>query len=186
MPDEHLSDREALDYLFTVAYEELRRLAAAVKKGDESATLNPTALVNEAWVRLQASKKIHFENLLHFKRIAARAMRQILIEAARRRLAQKRSGESIAMMLPLDHVPSESSKDTSLEDVLSLEVALQELESLNERQATIVEARFYGGMEFPELIETFGLSESTLMRDWRMARSWLASRIRGAKELPRA
>lgn len=186
MPDEQPPDRETLDYLFTVAYEELRRLAASVKRGDEAATLNPTALVNEAWIRLQGSTKLHFESLLHFKRIAARAMRQVLIEAARRRLAQKRGGESIAMMLPLEQVRSEALQDTRFEDVLSLEVALQELENLNHRQATIVEARFYGGMEFPELMEAFGLSESTLMRDWRMARSWLAYRIRGAEELPRA
>jgi RNA polymerase sigma factor (TIGR02999 family) len=185
MPDGQFPDRGSLDYLFTVAYEELRRLAAAVKKGDAAVTLNPTALVNEAWVRLQSSKKLHFENLLHFKRIAARAMRQILIEAARRRLARKRGGENLAVMLPLEQVRSEAPQNTRFEDILSLEVALQELESLNERQATIVEARFFGGMEFGELMEAFGLSESTLMRDWRMARSWLAYRMRGAGELPR-
>lgn len=179
MPDERLSERDMLDYLFTVAYEELRRLAASVKSAGDSATLNPTALVNEAWIRLQGSKQVPYENVLHFKRIAARAMRQILIEAARRRLARKRGGDKVTVVLPLDEVRSEALRETQFEDVLSLEVALQELEGLNERQAHIVEARFYGGMEFPELMEAFGLSESTLMRDWRMARSWLACRIRG-------
>src|SRR5262247_2086276 len=86
-------DRHALDQLFSMTYEELRRLASKVKQGDPSATLNPTALVNEAWVKLASSPRFEYTSKLHFKRIAARAMRQILVEAARRRSANKRGGE---------------------------------------------------------------------------------------------
>src|ERR1700733_11514707 len=83
--------RAELDYLFSVTYEELRRLASTVRRGDPSATLNPTALVNEAWLKL-ASSHLATTSKLHFKRIAARAMRQVLVEAARRRNADKRGG----------------------------------------------------------------------------------------------
>jgi ECF sigma factor len=84
------SDRQALDYLFSATYEELRRLASAVRRYDPSATLNPTALANEAWIKMAKSPEIAVSSQLHFKRIAARAMRQILVEAARRRSAASR------------------------------------------------------------------------------------------------
>src|SRR6202008_4758452 len=84
--------REALDQLFSATYEELRRLASSVRRGDPSATLSPTALVNEAWLKMAGSPQIGAPSRLHFKRIAARAMRQLLVEAARRRNADKRGG----------------------------------------------------------------------------------------------
>src|SRR5882762_983617 len=86
------ADRQALDQLFSVTYEELRRLASSVRRGDPSATLSPTALVNEAWLKLADSRQLATTSKLHFKRIAARAMRQLLVEAARRRHAGKRGG----------------------------------------------------------------------------------------------
>ena len=85
-------ERADLDYLFSVTYEELRRLASTVRRGDPSATLNPTALVNEAWLKLAGYPQASNTSRLHFKRIAARAMRQVLVEAARRRNAGKRGG----------------------------------------------------------------------------------------------
>src|SRR5579863_10276096 len=85
-------ERAELDYLFSITYEELRRLASTVRRGDPSATLNPTALVNEAWLKLANYPKVSNTSRLHFKRIAARAMRQVLVEAARRRNADKRGG----------------------------------------------------------------------------------------------
>ena len=91
-------DRRTLDHLFSVTYEELRRLASTVKRGDPSATLNPTALVNEAWVKLAQSPRFAATSPLYFKRIAARAMRQVLVEAARRRHADKRGGPGAAMV----------------------------------------------------------------------------------------
>lgn len=169
-----------LDYLFSVTYEELRRLAASVKQGDRSATLNPTALVNEAWMRLRGAPGLDVESPLHFKRIAARAMRQILVEAARRRQAQKRGGEGVAQLVPLDTAQERDSPSApDAEEVLALEEALNELESLDARQAHMVEARFFGGLEVTELMELFRVSEATVMRDWRMARAWLAQRMRG-------
>lgn len=167
------------DEIFSVAYAELRRLAAAVKRGDGSATLNPTALVNEAWLRLRASSFPDLESPAHFKRIAARAMRQILVEAARRREAQKRGGDSGAESVSLEAASVVSSPAVlGPEDVLALEQALAELEELDPRQARIVEARFFAGLEVSELVQIFGISEATVMRDWRMARAWLAHRMK--------
>jgi RNA polymerase sigma factor (TIGR02999 family) len=185
MENEESLTPHQLDELFSIAYEELRRLAAAVKQGDHSATLNPTALVNEAWMRLRNSPGLVAETPLHFKRVAARAMRQILIEAARRRQAQKRGGEGLAILTGLDdaggavstHVPG-------AEEVLALEQALHELEQLAPRQARLVEARFFGGLEVSELMELFQVSEATVTRDWRMARAWLAHRIKGSSPTP--
>ncbi|MCC6293359.1 MAG: sigma-70 family RNA polymerase sigma factor [Bryobacterales bacterium] len=169
-----------LDYLFSVTYEELRRLAASVKQGDQSATLNPTALVNEAWMRLRGAPGLDVESPLHFKRIAARAMRQILVEAARRRQAQKRGGEGVARLLPLEEAAAHGAASApDAEEVLALEAALNELETLDARQAHMVEARFFGGLEVAELMELFRVSEATVMRDWRMARAWLAQRMKG-------
>src|SRR5579862_8480117 len=92
------SARQDLDHLFSETYEELRRLASSVRRGDPSATLNPTALVNEAWIKLSHSPDIAASSRLHFKRIAARAMRQVLVEAARRRHARKRGGPDGVMV----------------------------------------------------------------------------------------
>jgi RNA polymerase sigma-70 factor, ECF subfamily len=168
-----------LDDLFSIAYEELRRLAATLKRGDESATLNPTALVNEAWLRLRGSAGFEAESRLHFKRIAARAMRQILVEAARRRHAQKRGGDGFALLVGLDEARDMASGNVpGADDVLALEEALMELERLDGRQAQLVEARFFAGLDVNDLVELFQVSEATVMRDWRMARAWLAHRMR--------
>lgn len=171
-----------MDYLFSVTYEELRRLAAVVKRGDQSATLNPTALVNEAWMRLRSAPGLEVASLLHFKRVAARAMRQILVEAARRRQAQKRGGDGLARLVALEEVGGEAAaRMPETEELLALEEALGELERLDARQAQLVEARFFGGLEVGELTELFGVSEATIMRDWRVARAWLAERMRGGR-----
>src|SRR5689334_4468451 len=95
-------DRGALDDLFSVTYEELRRLASTVKRNDRSQTLNPTALVNEAWLKLAGNARFSTTSPLHFKRIAARAMRQVLVEAARRRNAAKRGGDRETIFVTLD------------------------------------------------------------------------------------
>src|SRR5580704_14483548 len=129
--------RRELDDLFSVTYEELRRLASTVRRGDPSATLSPTALVNEAWLKLAASPRFAATSRLHFKRIAARAMRQVLIEAARRRNARKRGGQAIFVDVDI------AAAETALggEELLALEDALQELERLEPRQALLVESR---------------------------------------------
>ena len=163
-----------VDHLFSVAYEELRRLAATVRRGDPSETLNPTALVNEAYLKLAEGAGVTPASRLHFKRIAARAMRQVLVEAARRRKALKRGGDRTFVTLDesLDGGPTRD------EDLLALDAALEDLARMQPRQALIVEYRFFGGFDLAETAALLEVSESTLLRDWRAARAWLSLELR--------
>jgi len=165
--------RKQLDLLFSLTYEELRRLASTVRRGDPSVTLNTTALVNEAWLKLAASPGFASLSRLHFKRIAARAMRQLLIEAARRRAAGKRGAG--ALVVPLDDVAADLASDA--DRLLALDAALDELARLNPRQAMMVEARFFGGLDATEVAALLEVSEATLLRDWRAARAWLSREL---------
>jgi len=168
--------RQALDQLFSLAYEELRRLASSVKRGDPSVTLSPTALVNEAWLKLAKAPGVGAASALHFKRIAARAMRQLLIEAARRRHAHKRGGDGENVFISFDDsVHSAATDETQL---LGLDNALHELARLEPRQAEVVEARFFGGLEISEIASVLGISEATVLRDWRAAKAWLGQTLR--------
>jgi RNA polymerase sigma factor (TIGR02999 family) len=167
-------DARALDDLFSVTYEELRRLAAAVRHGDPTATLSPTALVNEAWLKLRESPRIARTTPVHFKRIAARAMRQVLIEAARRRQAGKRGGG--AAVVTFDEALHEPASST--DDLIALDDALDALARIQPRQATLVESRFFAGLEIAEIAALLQVSESTVLRDWRAARAWLANEMR--------
>jgi RNA polymerase sigma factor (TIGR02999 family) len=176
--DHTAKEREALDQLFSLAYEELRRLASSVKRGDPSSTLSPTALVNEAWMKLAKQPVIAATSRLHFKRIAARAMRQLLIEAARRRNAHKRGGEGEAIFVSFDD--SLDGAVTPQENMLALDTALTELARLEPRQALIVESRFFGGLEISEISSLIGVSEATILRDWRAAKAWLGQSLRRA------
>ncbi|WP_031499076.1 ECF-type sigma factor [Bryobacter aggregatus] len=168
------TDRAALDHLFSVTYEELRRLASLVRRRDPGATLSPTTLVNEAWIKLARTPAVAQLSDLHFKRIAARAMRQVLIAAARKRNAGKRSagpGMSVTFHENL------SAGVTCDEELLALDVALEELAKMNPRQALLVEGRFFGGLEVAEITRLLGVSEATVLRDWRVARAWLAQQL---------
>jgi RNA polymerase sigma factor (TIGR02999 family) len=167
-------DRSALDALFSLAYEELRRLASSVRSGDPGATLSPTALVNEAWLKLAESPSFETTSRLHFKRIAARAMRQVLIEAARRRNADKRGG-GLAVVTFDDALHDRA---TGADELLALDAALDELGRIHPRQAQMVESRFFGGLDIPETAELLGISEATVLRDWRAAKAWLASELK--------
>jgi len=169
--------RQSLDHLFSVAYEELRRLASSVRRGDPSATLSPTALVNEAWLKLAQSPEIAATSRLHFKRIAARAMRQILVEAARRRNSEKRGGGQ-DFTVAIDE--AFRNKPSGGEELLALDAALNQLSRMNPRQAEMVESRFFGGLDVPETAELLNVSEATVMRDWRAAKAWLAHELRQA------
>jgi RNA polymerase sigma factor (TIGR02999 family) len=169
-------DRPALDHLFSVTYEELHRLAARVRQGDPSATLTPTALVNEAWIKLAGRPGLGAISRLHFKRIAARAMRQVLIEAARRRNAGKRGGG--LAVITFDEAIDQPVNGA--EELLALNDALTELARLEPRQAMMVESRFFGGLDVAETAELLGVSEATILRDWRAARAWLANELRRA------
>jgi RNA polymerase sigma factor (TIGR02999 family) len=169
-------ERRALDELFCLTYEELRRMASSVKRNDPRATLNPTALVNEAWLKLGNSPRLASTSPLHFKRIAARAMRQVLIEAARRRNANKRGAGAVFVTFDdhLDHKPSFA------KELLELDRALDDLAFIHPRQAMMVESRFFGGLEIPEIAQLLDVSEATILRDWRAAKAWLAHKLRQA------
>ncbi|HVT40560.1 MAG TPA: ECF-type sigma factor [Gemmatimonadaceae bacterium] len=173
-----LKDRKALDHLFSVTYEELRRLASTVRRGDPNASLSPTTLVNEAWLKLAASPLPMPTSRLHFKRIAARAMRQVLIEAARRRNARKRGGAEKLIIVTFDDSMHEST--STAQDLLALNDALDELARLQPRQAMMVESRFFGGLDISETAELLQVSEATILRDWRAAKAWLARELRRA------
>jgi RNA polymerase sigma factor (TIGR02999 family) len=167
-------DRDALNDLFSLTYEELRRLASSVRRNDRHASLSPTALVNEAWLKLAASREFRSASPLHFKRIAARAMRQVLVEAARRRNANKRGNGGDCMVTfdeELDHAVATS------RDLLALDAALESLAAVNPRQAAMIESRYFGGFDVAETAAILGVSEATILRDWRVAKAWLAAQI---------
>jgi RNA polymerase sigma-70 factor, ECF subfamily len=181
-PPDHLGkspdERRSLDQLFSVTYEELRRLASSVKRSDPGATLSPTTMVNEAWVKLAKSPSFASTSRLHFKRIAARAMRQVLVEAARRRHASKRGGGVGVTVITFD----ESQQQTAScgQDLLALDTALEELARIQPRQAMMVESRFFGGLDITETAALLDVSEATILRDWRAAKAWLAHKLRRA------
>ena len=172
------TERAALDELFSAAYEELRRLAAAVKRSDYGSTRSATTLVNEAWVKLASSPRFTAVSHLHFKRIAARAMRQVLIEAARRRHADKRGGGDI-QFVTLDE--SAAGMVGGAEEILALETALEALAQVSPRQAELVECRFFGGLDVVETAAALDVSEATVQRDWRAAKAWLAKELRKSR-----
>ena len=166
---------ETLDEMFTVAYEELRRIAASLKRGDQSATLNPTALVNETWLKLARARGLQVESRLHLKRIAAHAMRYILADAARRRPSSNHGNNDEVIFLTFTDFAKPVKCDKQF---LALHDALDELERMAPRQAVVVECRFFGGFDVPELVELLNVSEATITRDWRAAKAWLAAEIR--------
>ena len=172
-------DRNALDSLFSIAYEELRRLARSVKYSGPKATITPSALVNEAWLKLAKASKLIVCSELHFKNVAAQAMYQILVEAARRRTASKRGGA--AAFVTFDE--SIGVAACCERDVLALHAALEELDRMNPRQATLVKSRYFGGLGVAETAALLGVSEKTIDRDWRAAKAWLASEIRRSAAL---
>jgi len=169
-----LTDRDTLDAFFTAAYGELRRLAAQVRRDHPTATINPTALVHEAWQKLARSPGFEVASPLHFRRIAARAMRQVLVEAARQRHAAKRGGRDTAVVTFDDE---QSPRDSSAAELLALDAALADLARIAPRQAAVVEARYFGGLNASEVAEALTISEATVLRDWRAARAWLAAEL---------
>jgi RNA polymerase sigma factor (TIGR02999 family) len=175
-----VEDRRALDHLFSVTYEELRRLALSVRRSDPSATLSPTTLVNEAWLKLANSPHFTTTSRLHFKRIAARAMRQLLVEAARRRNAVKRGGGEEFAVVTFDESQGATAASCG-KDLLALDTALEELGRMHPRQAMMVESRFFGGLDLTETAALLEVSESTVLRDWRAAKAWLAHELQRAR-----
>jgi RNA polymerase sigma factor (TIGR02999 family) len=175
VPPSDDQERESLDELFSAAYEELRRLASMVRGDDRATPLQTTTLVNEAWLKLAAAPRFKALSHLHFKRIAARAMRQVLVEAARRRKADKRGGGDLTFVTFDESVIGGVE---GIDDVLALDAALKDLARVSPRQAEMVECRFFGGLDVAETSELLEVSEATVLRDWRAAKAWLASELR--------
>lgn len=169
-------DREALDRFFSALYDELRRLAAVVRRDRAGETLNTTALVHEAYLKLVASAELSWQDRLHLFRVAARAMRQVLADAAERRVAAKRGGG-----VPLATLDDSLQAEPALtpEEVLDLDRALTALGERNARQLAVVECRFFAGLSLEETAEAVGASLPTVVRDWRFARAWLSRRLGG-------
>ena len=158
-----------------LVYEELRRLAARyVGRERPGQTLQATALVNEAFVRLVSEKARRFENRAHFVAIAALSMRQILVERARRRRAAKRGGDPIRVTFDEQRPDAgDAAGGADAVDVLALDEALTRLAAIDPTQARVVELRFFGGLTIEETAEVLGISHATVERDWRAARAWL-------------
>lgn len=171
-------DRQAFDLIFSLAYEDLRRLARTVRRSDPQATVSPTTLVNEAWLKLSRAPGLAATTPLHFRRIAAGAMRQVLVDAARRRMALRRGGAGGRVTFDQAAVAGIQSPEATDREVLALDSALELLAKLAPRQAALVEARFFGGLNTVELAESLGTSEATVLRDWRAARAKLAVEIK--------
>lgn len=163
-------DDEARDELLAAVYDELRKRAAKIMDGERIGhTLQPTALVHEALMRYERSMPKSIDNRLHFYALVSRIMRQLLIDHARNRTADKRGGKSLNFSL--------SDLDAPVEDraasIIVLNEALDQLESEDPRLATVVEMRFFGGMSNAEIGEALDISERTVIRDWHAARLWL-------------
>lgn len=172
-------DRARLDEIFSLVYEDLRRAAASLRRREMRETVTTTALVHEAWFKLKDSPYLAGLSPAHFKSIAIRAMRQVLVEEARRRLAHKRDCD----LLPLTGDIAAKPVFSSCVDFLAMDDAITELGRISERQANVVCMRVFGGETMEEIANALKVSKSSVERDWRIARAWLAVRIQaGHKE----
>ena len=169
---------DALDALLPLVYDELRRLAARYLKHERSGhTLQTTALVNEAYLRLIEVQQVRWQNRAHFFAMAARLMRRILVDAARARGAHKRGGG--APMLSLDEALVVSTEPGN--DLVALDEALTALAAVDARKSQVVEMRFFGGLSIDETAEALHVSRDTVKRDWKMAKLWLLRELRGVE-----
>ena len=169
-------DKEALDQLMPIVYEELRRQAARYLRNESPGhTLQTTALIHEAYVRLVDQRHVHWQNRAHFFGIAAQLMRRILVDHARTKKRVKRGGSDIKVSLGDADV---AVKGQDL-DVVALDEALQRLAAIDEQQARVVELRFFSGLSVEETAEVMSISKATVKRDWSMAKAWLHRELSG-------
>jgi RNA polymerase sigma-70 factor (ECF subfamily) len=172
-------DRQSVDSLLPLVYQELRRLAASyLRRERPGQTLQPTALVNEAYLRLLKDRPDRWQNRAHFCAIAAHSMRQILIERARARHAQKRGGQRARATLD-DALMAGGERSI---DLLALDEALERLAAMDPEQARLIELRFFGGLTIEETAEAMDISPATVKRHWLVARAWLARELEGQAE----
>lgn len=175
-------DGEALDRILPVVYEELRALARAqLRREDVGHTLNATALVHEAYVRLSERRQLSPRDRHHFFAIAAQCMRRVLVDHARARKRKKRGAGAVA--LSLENAGAEWAEEAS-EDLLALDRALERLAAASPRAARVVEQRFFAGLTLQETALSLGISLKTVQRDWLIARAWLQKEIDQEATLP--
>lgn len=171
-------DASALDRLSRIVYSELHRLARRnLAREREGHLLQPSALVNEAFVRLIGSAPIEWANRAQFFAVSARHMRQILIDFARAQETAKRGRRAPHLDVCELRESAQAKMEPHHVDLIDLDEALEELSRLDARQARVVELRYFGGLENSEIAEVLGISEPTVVRDWRVARAWLFSRL---------
>jgi RNA polymerase sigma-70 factor, ECF subfamily len=167
-----VTDKLSMEQLFPLVYEELRHIAARKLRSERADhTLCTTALVHEAWLELTKLNRIQWQNRSHFLAIAAQAMRRILIDYAVARSRHKRGGGQTVS--PLENDDAVAVAQTRGDELIALDEALERLTALNDRQARIVECRFYGGMSIEETADALSVSPATVKREWAMARAWL-------------
>jgi len=167
--------REAFERLVPLVYEDLRRVAAGyMKREAPGATLQPTALIHEAYVRLVDQRQVQWKNRAHFFGVAAAVMRRILVDQARARRADKRGGAWDRITLIDDEVAGAAADDL---DILALHEALDRLAAFDPQQGRIVELRYYGGLTIEEAAEVIGISPATIVREWTLAKAWLRSAL---------
>lgn len=173
-------DKAALDKLVPVVYQELRRLAAYYMRRERPGhTLQTSALVNEAYMRLVDYSQMRWQSRAHFFAVAAQAMRRILVEHARKRHFAKRGGG--AVKVSFDEAAIVSQEQDA--DLVALDDALTSLEAMDERKARIVELRYIGGLNIEETAEVLAISPATVQREWRAAKAWLYREIKeGARD----
>ena len=168
--------REAYDKLFPRVYDELHKIAERqLQKERKAHTINATALIHEAYMKIAGYQHMEWQNKSHFYAVAAQAMRRILVSYARSRKAEKRGGKIVNVTFD-DEVYTQ--KD--LEELIALDEALTQLEAINERHARVVEYRFFAGLTLEETAEALNVSTMTVTRDWRMARAWLKDLLSNA------
>jgi RNA polymerase sigma-70 factor (ECF subfamily) len=168
-------DEEALSHLTTLVYDELHRLAERYMRGERAGhSLQTTALVNEAYIKLVDSSQVRWQNRAHFFAIAAQVMRRILVDFARRRRYQKHGGDwhRVTLAEGLDVATNVNN------DLVAVDQALQELATLDPRKAQVIELRFFGGLSLEETAEALKVSTDTVGRDWRAAKAWLTRELR--------
>lgn len=169
-------DRNALDEMMPIVMDELKRIAARFLQREKAGhTLQTTALVNEAFLRLVSAKEVTWTNRTHFFAIAARLMRRILVDHARAHAGRRRGGDYQRISLAEDQLAASGAPD----ELLALDDAMRRLEQIDNRKARVVELRVFAGLNAAEIGVALGVSRETVQRDWRFASTWLARELSG-------
>jgi RNA polymerase sigma factor (TIGR02999 family) len=169
-------NKEVVNEILPLIYDELRKLANSYLRRERgNHTLQPTALVHEAYMKLIDQKQVRWQNRAHFFGIAAQVMRRILMDYARQHKAEKRGGSGENIPLEEGFIIIENERSA---DLLALDEALENLKKIDEMKAKIVELRYFGGLSVEETAEVLGVSQITIKRHWRMAKAWLYGRLK--------